>query len=797
VIASTAFFQKLALTGRVLVLALVLLNRAKTASAAETPRTGRNTSTNSTTSADDSEERRAPPQASEIEDDRARERAAEQASRRVFPKLLRGPYLQCGTPDSMIVRWRTDKPVPSIVRFGISETNLQFRARTRGMHTDHVVLLTNLLADTRYFYALATNTVGTTNSLTGTNNPGGGPGGGGGGRGGRGFRGGTNSNANANANTNEVSSTNSAIASANLSETNLLAGATNLVSGSSTNRLRTNDVVLTVVTNSFVTPPPFGTVKPVRVWVLGDPGTRQPTQRAVLQGFLKFTRERPIDLWLMLGDNAYTSGKDDEYQGSVFLAYPDMLRKSVLWPSLGNHDGDQTSSRAQAGEYYDIFSLPTQGQAGGLISGTEAYYSFDYANIHFVVLDSYDSDRSTNGTMARWLRNDLAANQQHWTVAYWHHPPYSKGSHDSDDDKDSEACSGEMRRVFAPILEAGGTDLVLCGHSHAYERTALIDGHYGISTNFGPAFVKNAGEGRKDVGQPYQKRTLGPGSHEGTVYVVAGSSGQASGVKGIHSAMLFALNVAGSLALDFDGPQLEVSFIDTNGVRRDYFDIVKGDSWSAGSNAFARVISSPLSSVTPRTLEALGTVASADRDGLLDLYHSTTNAVLKRALTWTLAEMADARIAAEFSRLLTNKVVDRTISKDEEDLRLTTLRSLGLMASRYEPVLDLLKKGRSADWWYFRTNYVSLRPLEQSAADLESCTIEALALSGRLEAMALLNYGRKKWGEFTFGDPLVVFRDYSSEFERATNNLAKAIKVEPVAWRRSVLAAELEKLKSE
>jgi hypothetical protein len=34
--------------------------------------------------------------------------------------------------------------------------------------------------------------------------------------------------------------------------------------------------------------------------------------------------------------------------------------------------------------------------------------------------------------MLAWLEQDLAANEKDWTIAYWHSPPYSKGTHDSD-----------------------------------------------------------------------------------------------------------------------------------------------------------------------------------------------------------------------------------------------------------------------------------------------------------------------------------------------------------------------------
>ena len=59
---------------------------------------------------------------------------------------------------------------------------------------------------------------------------------------------------------------------------------------------------------------------------------------------------------------------------------------------------DDLGSSYIYGSYYDSFTLPTGGEAGGLASGTEAYYSFDYANVHFVCLDSQDTDRRTGST---------------------------------------------------------------------------------------------------------------------------------------------------------------------------------------------------------------------------------------------------------------------------------------------------------------------------------------------------------------------------------------------------------------
>src|SRR5207245_1757101 len=62
----------------------------------------------------------------------------------------------------------------------------------------------------------------------------------------------------------------------------------------------------------FVTAP-LG-AKPTRIWVLGDPGTANGNQLAVRDGYYGFDPSRDTDLWLMLGDNAYYSGTDAQYQ---------------------------------------------------------------------------------------------------------------------------------------------------------------------------------------------------------------------------------------------------------------------------------------------------------------------------------------------------------------------------------------------------------------------------------------------------------------------------------------------------
>jgi len=318
----------------------------------------------------------------------------------------------------------------------------------------------------------------------------------------------------------------------------------------------------------FTTAPQTGAAVPTRIWVLGDSGTANDNARSVRDAYHSFTGSRGTDLWLMLGDNAYNDGTDSEYQRAVFETYPETLRNAVLWPTLGNHDGHSAESATQTGPYYDIFTLPTAAEAGGVASGTEAYYAFDYANVHFVCLDSYDSDPDPDGDMMTWMENDLAATAQPWIVAFWHHPPYSKGSHDSD----SEGSLEDMREFALPILEAYGVDLVLSGHSHSYERSMLLAGHYGTSDTLTGAMMIDGGDGREDGDGAYEK--LGA-TTEGAVYVVAGSSGKTSSADLDHPAMYISLLELGSVVLDVDHARMDATFLDDSGAVQDTFTIRK------------------------------------------------------------------------------------------------------------------------------------------------------------------------------------------------------------------------------
>jgi hypothetical protein len=179
--------------------------------------------------------------------------------------------------------------------------------------------------------------------------------------------------------------------------------------------------------------------------------------------------------------------------------------------------------------------------------------------------------------MLSWLEQDLAATDQDWVLAFWHHAPYSRGSHDSD----SETEMIEMRQHVLPILEAHGVDLTLTGHSRSYERSFLIDGHYGSSATFGAEHVLDGGDGQEQGTGAYAKPELGPAPHQGAVHVVAGSGSGVEGGTLDHPAMFESLNVPGSLVLDLAGNRLDARFLGADGSVLDQFTLRKGPGCAA------------------------------------------------------------------------------------------------------------------------------------------------------------------------------------------------------------------------
>ncbi len=341
--------------------------------------------------------------------------------------------------------------------------------------------------------------------------------------------------------------------------------------------------------NYFSTLPVPGSIGIYRIGVFGDCGSLTVNQARVRDQFIKYLDRNDLNAWILLGDNAYNDGNDMEYQAKFFAPYKQtLLKKYPVFPSPGNHDyhdADFTAGFAQtthATPYYQVFSMPVNGEAGGVASKNPAFYSFDIGNIHFISLDSYGMEENkyflydTTGPQVKWLKKDLKANKNKgWVIVYWHHPPYSKGTHDSDTD-DTEAG---VRENLLRVLDQYEVDLILCGHSHVYERSKFIKGHYGNSKTFDASkYQLSSSSGfynGSNNSAPYIKQ---PGNNNGAVYVVSGTSSYVSkaAYEWPHPAMYYSNDTdAGAAILEIQETRLDFKWICADGVIRDQFTMMK------------------------------------------------------------------------------------------------------------------------------------------------------------------------------------------------------------------------------
>ncbi len=158
--------------------------------------------------------------------------------------------------------------------------------------------------------------------------------------------------------------------------------------------------------------------------------------------------------------------------------------KAQIRPVPGNHEYGVSG----ASGYFTYY---------GAQAHSPGYYSFDVGTWHIVALNSEIDISSTSAQMS-WLKNDLTAHPAACTIAYWHEPRWSSGSH------------GNNTFVSAlwQTLYDNNVELAFNGHDHDYERFApqnpsgALDNARGI-TEF---VIGNAGA------PPYAFSTIQPNS---------------------------------------------------------------------------------------------------------------------------------------------------------------------------------------------------------------------------------------------------------------------------------------------
>jgi len=151
-----------------------------------------------------------------------------------------------------------------------------------------------------------------------------------------------------------------------------------------------------------------------------------------------------------VGDNAYPSGTEQQFSRCYHQSWG--RHRDRTRPSPGNHD----YVTDQAAPYFRYFGA-NAGPSG------RGYYSYKLGAWHILSLNSNTNARYWGAEQERWLIKELASHKAECRLAYWHHPLFSSGA--------PHGNQVHMRRLFK-ILQAYGTDVVLAGHDHIYERFA-------------------------------------------------------------------------------------------------------------------------------------------------------------------------------------------------------------------------------------------------------------------------------------------------------------------------------------
>ena len=127
----------------------------------------------------------------------------------------------------------------------------------------------------------------------------------------------------------------------------------------------------------------------------------------------------------------------------------------------GNHETNGVNATVNN---FLLSNVPQQDTTNGV------YYSFDYNNAHFMVLNTNDlnEDNTLSTKQTEWLKADAAASDKQWKIVALHKAIYSNGSHYDDDDVVA------LRAQLSALMPELNIDVVLQGHDHVYLRTTAM-----------------------------------------------------------------------------------------------------------------------------------------------------------------------------------------------------------------------------------------------------------------------------------------------------------------------------------
>lgn len=158
-----------------------------------------------------------------------------------------------------------------------------------------------------------------------------------------------------------------------------------------------------------------------------------------------------------LGD--FVNDCTNEEWDSYFRNFSFMNMNTTLVPVAGNHEGN-----LQWFKFNNMFNI---GAVEDSATITGCYYSFDWGDAHFAVLNTNDM-YPMSASQINWLKNDMNASDAQWKIVLMHRALYSAGKNINKPD------TVIMRNLLLPVIDELGIDVVFAGHDHMYMRTEPV-----------------------------------------------------------------------------------------------------------------------------------------------------------------------------------------------------------------------------------------------------------------------------------------------------------------------------------
>lgn len=182
-----------------------------------------------------------------------------------------------------------------------------------------------------------------------------------------------------------------------------------------------------------------------------------------------YQQNRDAAFFVNVGDLVDNGQKYQEWKG-WFDGIAGVSNRLSVVPVVGNHETYTPEHNFSMPIFFtEQFMVPQNGPAG--LKGQT--YSFDYGDVHFVILDSqFGEERQfVADSLERqkaWLASDLAATNKLWKLVFMHRPPYHNRVAQEQPD---------ITEQFVPIFDQYGVDAVFSGHDHVNARTfAMVNG---------------------------------------------------------------------------------------------------------------------------------------------------------------------------------------------------------------------------------------------------------------------------------------------------------------------------------